>query len=104
MKMIKTVILSAGVAGMLMGASIASADAALYAAKLCQTCHGADAKTPIQPTYPKLAGQNSAYCQAQVKDIKSGARANGMTAAMKALVMTLTDDDTAKICDYVAGL
>jgi len=104
MKMIKTVVLSAGVAGMLMGATAASADAALYTAKLCMTCHGADAKSPIQPTYPKLAGQNSAYCQAQVKDIKSGTRSNGMSAAMKPLVQALTDDDITKICDYVASL
>ncbi len=104
MKMIKTVVLSASVAGMLMGATAASADAALYTSKLCMTCHGADAKSPIQPTYPKLAGQNSAYCQAQVKDIKSGTRSNGMSAAMKPLVQALTDDDITKICDYVAGL
>ncbi len=104
MKMIKSMILTAGVAGMLMGATAASADAALYTAKLCQTCHGADAKSPIQPTYPKLAGQNSGYCQQQVKDIKSGARANGMSMAMKPLVQALSDDDIAKICDYVAGL
>jgi cytochrome c len=104
MKVIKTAILATSMAGFLMGATNASADAALYTAKLCQTCHGADAKTPIQPTYPKLAGQNSVYCQQQVKDIKSGARSNGMTAAMKPLVMAVTDDEIAKICDYLAGL
>ncbi len=104
MKVIKTAIVAAGMAGILLGATNASADAALYTAKLCNTCHGADANTPIQPTYPKLAGQNSAYCQQQVKDIKSGARANGMTAAMKPLVAAVTDDEIAKLCDYIAGL
>lgn len=104
MKMIKTIVLSAGVAGMLMGAGAASADAALYTAKLCQTCHGADANSPIQPTYPKLGGQNSAYCQQQVKDIKAGVRNNGMTAAMKPLVQNLTDDEIVKLCDYIATL
>lgn len=104
MKMIKTAMMAAGVAGMLMGVTAASADAGLYTSKLCMTCHGADANSPIQPTYPKLAGQNSAYCQQQVKDIKSGARSNGLTAAMKPLVAALTDDEIAKICDYTAGL
>ena len=103
MKMIKTAV-AAGVVGMLMGAATASADQALYNAKLCGTCHGADAQSPIQPTYPKLAGQNSLYCQQQVKDIKSGARSNGMAAAMKPMVASLSDDEIAKICDYVAGL
>ena len=104
MKLIRTAVVAAGMAGMLMGAAGVSADAALYTAKLCGTCHGADANTPIQPTYPKLGGQNSLYCQQQVKDIKSGARSNGMTAAMKPLVAALTDDEIAKICDYTAGL
>lgn len=105
MKMIKTVIVAAGVAGLLMGATNAAADGkALYTSKLCMTCHGADANTPIMPTYPKLGGQNSAYCQAQVKDIKSGKRNNGMTAAMKPLVASLSDADIAGICDYIADL
>ena len=104
MKMIKTAVMAAATAGMLMGAAGASADAALFAQKLCTTCHGAEGKAPIQPTYPKLNGQNSAYCQQQVKDIKSGTRANGMSAAMKPLVQALTDDEITKLCDYTAGL
>jgi cytochrome c len=105
MKKITTLAVAAGVAGMLMGATAIAADgAALYTQKLCNTCHGPDANTPIQPTYPKLAGQNSAYCQQQVKDIKAGARSNGLTAAMKPLVQALSDEEIAGICDYVAGL
>jgi cytochrome c len=104
MKVIKTAVVAAGMAGILLGATNASADAALYTAKLCNTCHGADGNTPIQPTYPKLAGQNSAYCQQQVKDIKGGVRTNGMTAAMKPLVAAVTDEEITKICDYLAGL
>jgi len=103
-KTIKTVLVVAGMVGILTGVSGAYADAVLYTGKLCSTCHGLNANAPIQPTYPKLAGQNSAYCQQQVKDIKSGARANGQAAVMKPLVQTLTDDEIAKICDYVAGL
>ena len=34
--------------------------AALYASKTCIACHGKDAKTPILPEYPKLAGQSEA--------------------------------------------
>ena len=92
MKTIKTGLVATGVVGILVGVSGAYADTALYSRKLCVTCHGLDANTPIQPAYPKLAGQNSSYCQQQVKDIKSGARANGQTAVMKPLVQALTDD------------
>ncbi|MCG8429011.1 MAG: c-type cytochrome [Chromatiales bacterium] len=100
---VKSIAMVAGAALLTIGMS-ASADQALYTAKLCGTCHGMDADTPIQPSYPKLAGQNSAYCQAQVKDIKSGARANGLTAAMKPMVATLTDAEIATLCDYIQGL
>ncbi len=103
MKMIKTAIVAAGMAGMLVGATVVSADgAALYTAKICMTCHGADAKTPIMPTYPKLAGQNSDYCVAQAKDIKSGARASGMAAVMKGTVAAVTDAEFKEICDWIA--
>jgi len=100
MKMIKTVV----AAGLLLAGTQVFADgAALYTSKLCVTCHGADGGAPIQPTYPKLSGQNSAYCQAQVKDIKSGARSHGMTMAMKPLVQNVSDDEIAAICDYLAS-
>ena len=37
----------------------------------CFACHGQDAKTPILPDYPRLAGQNEAYLLRQLKDIKA---------------------------------
>jgi cytochrome c len=55
----------------------------LYKQKTCWSCHGKDAKTPILPAYPKRAGQNADYLFEQMKDIKSGTRNNGQTAAMK---------------------
>jgi len=60
--------------------------ATLYKTKTCVVCHGADAKTPVLPTYPKLAGQNKEYALAQMKNIKSGARDNGQSAVMKAFM------------------
>ena len=104
MKATRIQILAVGISGWLAISSGALADAALYTAKLCQTCHGPDANTPILPLYPKLAGQNSAYCQQQVKDIASGARSNGLSSAMKPMVQALTDEEITTICDYIAGL
>ena len=103
MKMIKTAIVAAGMVGMLVGATAVSADgAALYTAKICMTCHGADAKTPIMPTYPKLAGQNSDYCVAQAKDLRDGKRTSGMAAVMKGTVAAVTDAEFKEICDWIA--
>lgn len=91
-------------AGLLLSTTGVIADgAALYTAKLCMTCHGADTKTPIAPNYPKLAGQNAAYCEQQVKDIRDGKRANGMTAAMKPLVAAVTDAEVTELCAWIAS-
>ncbi|SEH04641.1 c-type cytochrome [Candidatus Venteria ishoeyi] len=77
---------------------------ALYMAKGCMACHGMDAKTPIMPVYPKLAGQNKDYAAAQMKDIKSGARNNGQSAAMKAIMASVSDEETAAIAEWLSGL
>jgi cytochrome c len=78
----------------------------LYTAKQCHTCHGADANSPIMPAYPKLGGQNAEYLLAQIKDIHSGARANGQSASMKALTtaMNLSEEEMKTISDWIAGL
>lgn len=70
----------------------------------CVACHGKDAKTPIMPNYPKLAGQNEAYMLQQMKDIKSGARNNGMTAAMKGVMHMVNDEELAAIAKYLSTL
>ncbi|RCX32945.1 c-type cytochrome [Thioalbus denitrificans] len=82
--------------------TLAADGAALYAQKTCNACHGADAKTPIMPTYPKIAGQNEQYLAAQMKDIKSGARANGQTAAMKPIMAMVSDEEIAAIAAWLA--
>jgi len=75
---------------------------ALYAAKLCMTCHGDEGKKPIIPSYPKLNGQNKEYLVAQTKMIKDGTRSGGGTAAMKAMVAKLTDEEIESIATYLS--
>jgi cytochrome c len=94
--------------GLWLAAAATSAAAAtgqeLYQQRTCIACHGADAKTPILPEYPKLAGQNAPYLLRQMLDIKSGARSNGNTAAMKGVMHIVTDDELKVIADWLAGL
>ena len=71
------------------GSALAADGAALYTAKGCGACHGADAKTPIMPLYPKIAGQSKEYVTQQMNDIKSGARSNGMSVAMKGIMASV---------------
>ncbi|GAB6043164.1 hypothetical protein JCM17961_38420 [Endothiovibrio diazotrophicus] len=70
----------------------------------CTACHGKDAATPILPIYPRLAGQNEGYLLQQMKDIKSGARNNGMTAAMKGIMHMVNDEEMAAVAKWLAGL
>lgn len=77
---------------------------ALYKEKTCIACHGADAKTPILPNYPKLAGQNAAYLLQQAIDIKSGARDNANTPAMKGVMHLVSDEELKAIADWLASL
>lgn len=70
----------------------------------CTACHGKDAKSPIMPMYPKLAGQNAAYLEQQLKDIKSGARNNGQTIAMKGIMHMVNDEEIAAIAQYLSTL
>jgi len=88
----------------LAGNAVAADGAELYKTKTCFTCHGADGNTPIMPTYPKLAGQNADYAFNQMKDIKSGARSHGQTAAMKGIIATVTDEEMRAIADWLATL
>ena len=78
--------------------------AELYKTKTCTACHGKDGKTPLMPNYPKIAGQNAAYALQQMKDIKSGARNNGQTAAMKGVMHLVSDEEMQALADYVASL
>jgi len=78
--------------------------AKLFQDRTCWACHGKDAKTPILPNYPRLAGQNAAYAEQQIRDIKSGARSNGQTAAMKGVMVIVADDEIPALAQYISTL
>jgi len=107
MKKLKTLAVLLGATGIgmnLAGPAVAADGETLFKQKTCFTCHGADGKTPIMAGYPKIAGQDPVYALQQMKDIKSGARSNGMSAAMKGVMHLVTDEEMQAIADYVATL
>ena len=104
MKSIKLSLLLATSLIAVSGTAFADEGADLFTSKTCNSCHGADAKTPIMPTYPKIAGQNAEYITQQMTDIKSGARNNGQAAVMKAIMANVSEEEIAKIATYVSGL
>lgn len=98
-----------GVGVLLIGSMISSyalaADgAALYKDKTCIACHGAEGRSPVMNSYPKLAGQSEAYLVGQMTNIKSGVRNNSHTAAMKNIMHLISDEEMAAVAKWLAGL
>ena len=78
--------------------------AKLYAEKTCTACHGKLGNKPLMPDYPKIAGQNAAYIERQMLDIKSGKRANGNSAAMQGVMVLVSEAEIKDIAAYVSKL
>lgn len=72
------------------------ADVNTIVTTVCAACHNADGNSIIT-TNPRLAGQHPEYLAKQLKDFKSGARANPVMAPMAA---TLSDEDVVKVAAY----
>lgn len=84
--------------------AMAADGAKLFAEKTCTACHGKDGKKTLMPDYPKIAGQNKAYIEKQMKDIKSGVRANGNSAAMKGVMEIVSDDEIKALAEFVSQM
>jgi cytochrome c len=96
--------ISIGVATSVAWPALALDGAELYEVKTCVACHGKDARTPLLPMYPKLAGQSPDYAYNQMVDIKNGTRNNGMTAAMKGIMHLVNEEEMRAIADWLATL
>jgi cytochrome c553 len=86
------------------GADPESEGAKLFATKTCSACHGPDGKTPLLPEYPRIAGHSAEYALRQMKDIKSGARANGQTLAMKGVMHLVDDEQMQALAEYLSTM
>jgi cytochrome c553 len=105
------VALSLGAAAFaLSGQALASGNAAngaeLAKKYNCASCHGADYKTPIDPSYPKLAGQHADYLVHALTAYKRGNKAsNGRNnPIMAGMAQPLSDRDMADIAAYLQSL
>jgi len=98
----KKLVLFTALAAAVAAPAFAADGAKLFAEKTCNVCHGAEGKKPLMPNYPKLAGQNATYAEQQMKDIKSGARNNGQTAAMKGVMHLVNDEEIKALADYLS--
>jgi cytochrome c553 len=72
----------------------------------CASCHGADYKTPIDPSYPKLAGQHADYLVHALTSYKRGNKgiSGRNNPIMAGMAQPLSDRDMADIAAYLQGL
>ena len=90
---------SAGAAGNI------AAGKALAEKNVCASCHGKDFNSPIDPSYPKLAGQHREYLEHALTTYKRGDAPNGRNnAIMTAIVKPLSNQDVKDLAAYLHSL
>lgn len=75
----------------------------------CASCHGADARSSVMPTYPILAGQHEDYLAHALRAYKRGATGSTPVNARKNPVMTamaqqLSEADVRNIAAWLARM
>lgn len=95
--------------GALAAGSVA-AGKAVFERVNCASCHGVDAKTSIDPSYPQLAGQHPDYLRHALKAYQRG-QANAAPSAnarknaiMGAFAVQLSDKDIEDVAAYLSSL
>jgi cytochrome c553 len=79
---------------------------ALTAKYNCASCHGADFNSPVDPSYPKLAGQHADYIEhALIAYQRGGDGPNGRgNAIMGGMAKPLSHPDIKDIASYLHSL
>ncbi|MDQ3287852.1 MAG: cytochrome c4 [Pseudomonadota bacterium] len=67
----------------------------------CAACHGLDGN-PIDPQYPRLAGQTERYIAQQLELYRSGRRTSGMAPVMIPFAQMLSAQDSRDVGAYFA--
>ena len=71
----------------------------------CASCHGANFNSPIDPAYPKLAGQHRDYLAHALIAYRRGTGTNSRSnPIMGPMAKQLSDDDIQNIAAYLSSL
>lgn len=69
----------------------------------CASCHGPNgAGIPVQ--FPRLAGQHARYVETQLRNFRSGDRANDGGKMMQVIARKMTDREMRAVAEYISGL
>ncbi len=71
----------------------------------CTACHGPAGEGVELAVFPALAGQQADYLAKQLKNFRSGERANdGEARVMRAVAARLSDKEIESLASYISGL
>ena len=104
-KLFSALVLGAFCMGSAAAADVAKGEA-LVKKYNCASCHGADYNKPIDPSYPKLAGQHADYLElAMIAYKRGGDVMNGRSnAIMGAQVKPLSRQEIKDLAAYLNSL
>lgn len=76
----------------------------IFQMKGCAGCHGSQGKTPLDPSYPVLAGvgKDAAYLSQKMQDIKSGKYTTDQTILMKGFILACSDNEINAMSQWLA--
>lgn len=79
---------------------------ALLAKGGCASCHGADFNKPIDPSYPKIAGQNGDYLYAALRAYQAEGKnlVGRKQPIMNGMVKQFTAAELKVLANYIGGL
>ncbi|UUX96894.1 c-type cytochrome [Aquabacterium sp. J223] len=80
--------------------------AALLTKGACVSCHGANFNKPLDPTYPKIAGQYADYLEVSLRAYKAenNAHFGRNNAIMSAQVKQFSPAELKKMAEYIGSL
>ena len=69
----------------------------------CASCHSPNgAGIPVQ--FPRLAGQHARYVETQLRNFRSGDRANDGGKMMQVIARKMTDREMRAVAEFISGL
>jgi len=72
----------------------------------CMQCHGANMNSPIDPSFPKIAGQHADYLFVAMRAyrVQGNRKVGRNNAIMQGIVQQFTDAELRLMADYIASL
>ena len=72
----------------------------------CKSCHGENGKGKYSDTeiHPIIGGQHRVYLREQLRNWRSGVRANSPNGEMNVIAKSLSDTEIEALSDYISGL